>query len=843
MNLFLSGVLAYHQLNAQGDLFTKQVYVGPNLFTSGGTLWLGRWHITQYHITGVPLQPFFGSIDEVRIWTFVLDTVLIRQSFLAVVTGDQPTLSALWQFDEGSGRVVTNRISSSSSIYLPQVISSRPLWQFSYIRDVFPSTVVSPTVQFRNITLKSLASKLCFELIYDNRLQTQCGQLLDTSVPQFYYKACLADIHSSGSLDTAFVVLSAYADYCQSILHLPSWPAQLLCQQFPNRLRQEWIGAECSFRCVFGSPDAQNASLCVCTRGYWGEDCASECPGGGSTPCNDHGSCDVKTGSCECDLNWRGNADCSNCTPGWTGSDCSVAVAVTQLPTCSAFLGGHFTNFDSAHFNFFGVGEFWFVRSARFNGQFRQIPCHNGETRCINAVAFSFISGWKLTFHAPYEETERPVVWVNESVTEFGSTRLEVSSGVFLEQTSSTTYVLSSLLQDLKFQLRIVKRGLVIAGHVNQSLCNGTNALCGNCDGNRENDFNVTGGASLEETWRVAIDESLFFYNHGAYKEERVVTGGEYALKFKRVGVSTDLMPDVLTSSVITTELLFKILASPKPGGVLFTYSKTITLTVYIDVTFKVRIGLEIWDTGLSPEMDAWNQVTLVYFNITGAIYFYHINSMGIVSQATRTMILGIYKRGGSTISIGQWIPALETNTEEGDRLPGFVGLIDEVRFWNREFSLHDVKTSWRVNVLATAHHIAILWKFNEGQSNIVHDLVGSVHLYIPSVRRAPRWIFSYVNIKILPVTTEISFRTNELRVEAETWCNQYVKISSLSHACSGLGGGTISFYVRACLRIIAASHQVSLGVTVVVAFADTCQVQLNIAIWPARQMCRCVFG
>lgn len=835
----VSGILTYYQLDAQGDLFTKQIYIGPNLFTSGGTLWLGRWHITQEHITGIPLQPFFGSVDEVRIWTFVLDTVLVRQSFLAVVTGNLPTLSALWQFDEGLGRVVTNHIASSSNIYLPQVISSRPVWQFSYIREVFPSVVISATVQFRNNTFRSLASKLCFELIYDKRLQTQCGQQLDVAVPQFYYKACLFDIRSSGSLETAYVALSAYADYCQSVLHLPSWPAQLLCQQFPKRLPQEWIGTDCSFKCVFGNPDVQNASLCVCTRGYWGKDCASECPGGGNTPCNEHGNCDVKTGTCECALNWRGNNDCSNCTPGWTGSDCSVAVAVTQLPTCSAFLGGHFTNFDSAHFNFFGVGEFWFVRSARFSGQLRQVPCHNGETRCINAVAFSFISGWRLTFHAPYEETEGPVVWINGSVAEFSSTKLEISSEVFLEQTSSTTYVLSSVRKGLKFQLRVVERELVIVGHVNQSLCNGINALCGNCDGNRENDFNVTGGASLEEIWRVSTDDSLFFYNYGSYQEERVLTGGEYALKFKRVGVSTDLMPDVLNASVITTELLFKMLSVSKAGGVLFTYSKTLTLTVFIEVTLKVRIGLEIWDTGISPEMDTWNQVTLVYHNITGAIYFYHINSIGIVRQATRTMISGIFKRGESTISIGQWIPALETNTEEGDRLPGFVGLIDEIRFWNREFSLHDVKTSWKINVLSTARHIAILWKFNEGQSRVVHDLVSGVHLYIPSVRRAPRWIFSYVNIKILPVTTEITFHTNELRVKAETWCNQYIKTSPLSYSCGQLGSGTILFYVRACLRVIASSRQVSLGVNVVVAFADTCQLQLNVAVWPARQMCR----
>ena len=163
----LSGILSYYQLDAQGVLFTKQTYIGPDLFISGGTLWLGQWHITQEHITGVPMQPFFGSIDEVRIWNFALDTILVRQSFLVAITAELPTLSSLWHFDEGLGGVVTNRISSSSAIYLPRVISRRPIWQFSYVRDVFPSIVVSVNVQFTNIAFGTLAHKLCFELIYD----------------------------------------------------------------------------------------------------------------------------------------------------------------------------------------------------------------------------------------------------------------------------------------------------------------------------------------------------------------------------------------------------------------------------------------------------------------------------------------------------------------------------------------------------------------------------------------------------------------------------------------------------------------------------------------------------
>lgn len=81
-------------------------------------------------------------------------------------------------------------------------------------------------------------------------------------------------------------------------------------------------------KCVFGSVDKNNVSLCVCYCGYWGEDCVNECFGGGNKFCNDYGNCNVRIGFCECDLNWGGNGDCFNCMFGWIGFDCVIVVVV-----------------------------------------------------------------------------------------------------------------------------------------------------------------------------------------------------------------------------------------------------------------------------------------------------------------------------------------------------------------------------------------------------------------------------------------------------------------------------------------------------------------------------------
>jgi hypothetical protein len=50
------------------------------------------------------------------------------------------------------------------------------------------------------------------------------------------------------------------------------------------------------------------------------------CPGGISNPCSGYGSCDMKTGSCDCPANRQGSDDCSNCTDGWMGFSCDIAV-------------------------------------------------------------------------------------------------------------------------------------------------------------------------------------------------------------------------------------------------------------------------------------------------------------------------------------------------------------------------------------------------------------------------------------------------------------------------------------------------------------------------------------
>ncbi|KJE97926.1 hypothetical protein CAOG_007994 [Capsaspora owczarzaki ATCC 30864] len=54
------------------------------------------------------------------------------------------------------------------------------------------------------------------------------------------------------------------------------------------------------------------AGVCTCAFGYFGLDCSGVCPGGFSTPCNNHGVCNSLTGACDCS------------SSGYSGSACEI---------------------------------------------------------------------------------------------------------------------------------------------------------------------------------------------------------------------------------------------------------------------------------------------------------------------------------------------------------------------------------------------------------------------------------------------------------------------------------------------------------------------------------------
>mmetsp|Transcript_2186 Transcript_2186/g.3158 ORF Transcript_2186/g.3158 Transcript_2186/m.3158 type:complete len:951 (-) Transcript_2186:204-3056(-) len=84
---------------------------------------------------------------------------------------------------------------------------------------------------------------------------------------------------------------------------------------------------------------------CTCIHGYFGDSCEFECPNGAEKPCDNHGRC-LPTGQCQCDEGWVG----TNCTQPGTcqGNQCQCFQGYWG-PQCSEeCVGGHTLNCRSS---------------------------------------------------------------------------------------------------------------------------------------------------------------------------------------------------------------------------------------------------------------------------------------------------------------------------------------------------------------------------------------------------------------------------------------------------------------------------------------------------------------
>jgi hypothetical protein len=63
---------------------------------------------------------------------------------------------------------------------------------------------------------------------------------------------------------------------------------------------------DCAQICVHGTCDKLH-SYCVCERGWWGDRCNTQCPGGIASVCSGHGTCSSSNGACTCVDEWAGS--------------------------------------------------------------------------------------------------------------------------------------------------------------------------------------------------------------------------------------------------------------------------------------------------------------------------------------------------------------------------------------------------------------------------------------------------------------------------------------------------------------------------------------------------------
>ena len=76
-----------------------------------------------------------------------------------------------------------------------------------------------------------------------------------------------------------------------------------LCNKFPIIEFPMVGGYRCDISCIFG---VIRNDICICSRGYYGDECQLLCSGGADRMCSGHGICSGSFGECKCAFNWNG---------------------------------------------------------------------------------------------------------------------------------------------------------------------------------------------------------------------------------------------------------------------------------------------------------------------------------------------------------------------------------------------------------------------------------------------------------------------------------------------------------------------------------------------------------
>ena len=837
-------VLEFYHFDFTGKVQRRLYVLSSNPFLPGGILSLGQWELSPGDNETYTVTSFVGIIDEFRVWKRAFNPALIQQNWRMNVLPTHPDVTGLWKINEGESEIIKN-LATDEHIYLPRSPWQQPFWVFSDadVNTNFTSTDKPFETHFPNKTLEDKAKSFCFELFYKSKLYDLCHGGLKAEL-EFYYLVCLKDIATTGYISAALTAVITFSDHCQAVLNLTIWPAQPLCSKFPGVHFPMWIGDKCDVKCVFGAADSSDRNLCVCTEGYWGNDCSQLCPGGLVDTCGGHGWCDRTTGECKCEANWAGDGNCRSCSPGWNGTSCQFAVklvtGITSNTVVVASVGGYgyFTTFFGVSFTYRVVGEFYLLRSAQHNFfiQLRQAPCVTDGTftsLCTTGFSFSFGS-IHVVIRAPISSLSKtvavfPLVWLNGKVVQVDH-RIQLSLHFVMVRISTVTFHIYGP-HGMKFVLTI-GHSLAVTVHMPAVYCQNSTGLLGAC---RDHSFNDSNSLepyinALKISSVVDVSQTLFIYKFLHYLEHRVPTGAGFNLFFTDHSVRSDPMY-FPTVDVLTIELLVK---AHKSGGVIFSYLSQSIFSLVDNMTLTIIYSGSVFHTGFTLEIGQWNQITLVYKQVVGIIHFYHFSSSGEVKVRIFKLDSRVFTNGG-VLALGQWQPSPGSDS----LLPesSFAGEIDEMRIWKRRTNPDLVKVNWRLNVqVDTYPDLLHLWKFNQAEGRVIRDLRGKSDLLTIKFHE-PRWSFSDADIpRIKPKDTV--FANTTLRQDAESFCFSLILSGSLYIRCQALTLQVAQFYYKVCLHDISLSLNLHSAVYAVVTFADYCQSTLELAEWPAKELC-----
>ena len=820
--------LKIYIITTDGMQWWRQLTVQTSgVLQSGGILKIGEWK------ENAPLifDHFTGRIAEIQTWKVALNIYKILYTSRTIMSKKFTDLTTLWIFSKGYG-IFAKDLISNYQLILP---SEDVYWlQSDLITDGNPPSTPVDT------DLKDKAKEKCKEYLIDSTLPQICSKLGD-SLRQYYYDACVEDIVSSSNGLGYIYALSSYIEYCEKIVDPPTSPRTSICTDITH----PYFTQLCSHLCAFG--EINDDLICECSHGYWGEDCSKVCIGGTISPCHDNGFCDKDTGKCYCYPSFSNKTDCTTCLEPWTGNGCDVISpdVPPTLPsgnppienhTCSMFGHGHLRNFHDAQFNFIHAGEFYVLKSADVDlypeVQLRNTYCYDNSI-CMTAIALRYKNS-TIVIRASYYDGQDTLLWINgQSYNFYGQLETQLDDVLVKHQTKSEFEIRTKNGNHLTVFVRSLNQQLNVIVKTESPLCESKDQLCGSC--NRSHPELLT----FSNTWSIEEVHSLFtvMFVNNKFMEMRPVATAGYCVYFRNSILTTDFLPNVITSGIDFSIEFF--IRPAELTGVVLTYNSNKAFLVYLDTTLKLKINQSIYDTELNVTLEHWHHVTLVWQHVASQMVVYVYKEDGsfeyVSFSITNTNMFMAY----GYIGFGHPPrPPLTTDTEAYHRY--YTGDLDEVRIWHKALSYNDVLKYQMHRIEITEIHLIIYWKFDNYGSSLIYDKKGEHHIQVVDygiIRQKIQWRISSLSINPPTVPYFHTYTSLAKQQEADSKCTSLVYQSILGTS-TGPSKGTLSFYFAACTSDMAGANHIDMSLSVVINLADLYITSGWKTSWPGAVFC-----
>ena len=797
----LSLVLLEDRLSISSAIIS--INTGPHLFRNGGALVLGKRSILDVDVAGYGWN-LQGVVDDVRLWKRALTIREIRESFSAYLVTD-PFLACHWTLEEGTGTVAVDRVAG-----IRLTFPGDPWWHPAWIDVDFPYTF--PTLDEYNIYshLRSAGdspySSFCSDRVFSRQMNSSCSHLGSPAL-QAFYRQCVFNSEVFNTPSASMEVVLALADFCQyySQQTSPAWPAKGFCHDFPGRSFPGWVGTSCDRQCFSGDWN-EDANLCACYDQFYGDRCDLACPASSGLPCGG-GACDER-GSCSCSLNRDPSSQCADCADGWTGSDCSVAVvdgsavAAGDSRVCTLYGFTHVVMFDGQAFDFDSTGEYALLETQEV-GFFAQIhPCPGNAAPCMKSawiradsdnltvsISESASSSGLLLWRNGVQVLDNSihVSGLNLTLTQFSPTSVDVTVGTKV----TLSVVLQEFLMTASFTLHT-------------SECASSSGMCGNCDGDKDNDFVGATGAAVRlpdvnrtfintdfaQRWSLAGWSSTgFVYPQSSATSARHPSHDGFGIRFNGSAAYTGNMKEVSNTSDVSFEV--KIRPDQTTEGTVLVYVATSQISVAInDSALVLLVDGRPFHTAVRVAVGVVQHLSVVVRLTERTVALYLVTPGGERAlQADVVAVSSTLLLGGGQLSVGGNNEATTTY---------FLGVVDEIRVWTRALTVYEVLQTSSVRVDSSYPALLASWSLSEGRGRVAVDAVSHLELYLPQT--GATWVLSSLAWTSEEKTATYSSRHTAAPETPGTSCERLRTDTAISDACNGLGSAMQGYAFRACV-------------------------------------------